>query len=106
MFLQFLHLKVPNFSDTTMLATSFYPTEIQNSLGDLSHLLLQHFGKNFDFAGLGGIPFAGKTGFKAFAHHVPKSHNVLVVYGPHVAISPTATFLSSSCPPNGLHADC
>ena len=81
--------KVPGFTpDTTMLATSFCPDEIQNSLGDLSHLLLEHFGKKFDFAGLGGVPFAGKTGFKAFAHHVPKGHDVLVVYGPHVAISP------------------
>ena len=57
--------RVPDFAPgATMLATSFCPDEIQNALGDLSHLLLEHFGKKFDFAGLGGLPFAGKTGFK------------------------------------------
>lgn len=36
--------------------------------------------------GLGGIPFAGKTGFQAFASHVPDGGNLLILFGPHVGI--------------------
>jgi hypothetical protein len=38
--------------------------------------------------GLSGIPFVGSTGFNAFAHHVPENGNILVMFGPHVSVSP------------------
>jgi len=37
--------------------------------------------------GLAGIPFVGKSGFNAFAHHVPEDGNIFILYGPHVAVS-------------------
>lgn len=36
--------------------------------------------------GLGGIPFAGKTGFKAYASHVPDDGNLLILFAPHVGM--------------------
>lgn len=38
------------------------------------------------FGGLAGVPFAGKTGFNAFASHVPDDGNLLVLYAPHVGM--------------------
>ena len=87
--LRALHQTLPNFSkENTLLGTSFCPDEISNEKGDLPNLLYEEFGKTFHLGGLAGIPFTGKTGFKAFASHVPTNGNVLIVYGPHVAISP------------------
>lgn len=46
--------------------------------------------KQFPLGGLTGYPFAGKTGFHAFSHHVPDTEgwgNILVLYGPHVGVS-------------------
>jgi len=74
--------------ENTLLGTSFCPDEISNEKGDLPQLLHEMFGKVFPFSGLAGVPFAGRTGFKAFASHVPKNGTVLIVYGPHVSISP------------------
>jgi hypothetical protein len=47
----------------------------------------------FVLGGLAGIPFVGKSGLGAYAHHVPdkdkQSGKLLVLYGPHVGISDT-----------------
>lgn len=45
-------------------------------------------GDEFNLGGLAGVPFVGKTGFGAFSHHVPVDGNILIVFGPHVGISP------------------
>ena len=37
--------------------------------------------------GLGGLPFVGKTGFKAYSHHVPHDGNLFIVFAPHVGIA-------------------
>merc|ERR1719201_497486 len=37
--------------------------------------------------GIGGAPYVGKTGFMAFSHHVPENGNVIIMFGPHIAIS-------------------
>ena len=85
-----LRSQIPGWSpERTLLGTSFCPDEISNEKGDLPHLLQEMFGKVFPFSGLAGIPFTGRTGFKTFASHVPRGDTVLIVYGPHVAISPT-----------------
>lgn len=39
--------------------------------------------------GISGAPFTGKTGFKAFSSHVADNGNIIVMFGPHVAISQT-----------------
>jgi hypothetical protein len=42
-----------------------------------------------NFGGLAGLPFAGVTGFNAFAHHVPDSGAALLFIGPHIGYSQT-----------------
>jgi len=71
----------------TLVGTSVCPDEINNETGDLVDLLKGHWGACFPMGGISGAPFVGKTGFKAFSHHVPENGNVLVVFAPHVAIS-------------------
>jgi hypothetical protein len=41
----------------------------------------------FRFGGISGIPFTGKTGFAAFASHIPDDGGAFIVYGPHIGIS-------------------
>lgn len=41
----------------------------------------------FNLGGLGGEPFTGLTGLKAFAHHQPAKGALLIFYGPHIGIT-------------------
>jgi hypothetical protein len=41
----------------------------------------------FEMGGLAGLPFAGKTGVTAFAHHVPDQGAACIVYGPHIGMT-------------------
>lgn len=41
----------------------------------------------FEMGGLAGLPFAGKTGMAAFAHHAPDQGAACIVYGPHIGLS-------------------
>lgn len=41
----------------------------------------------FEMGGLAGLPFTGKTGMTAFAHHVPDNGAACIVYGPHIGMS-------------------
>lgn len=41
----------------------------------------------FELGGLAGLPFTGKTGMTAFAHHVPDDGAACVVYGPHIGMA-------------------
>ncbi|MGB3617233.1 MAG: hypothetical protein WBA12_03885 [Catalinimonas sp.] len=41
----------------------------------------------FFLGGLGGLPFAGKTGMSAFAHHIPDGGAALIFYGPHIGVT-------------------
>lgn len=75
--------------DNAILGTSFCADEINNEPGDMADQLRTYFGKVFPMGGIGGAPFVGKTGFKAFSHHVPDGGHVVVIFGPHVAISVT-----------------
>jgi hypothetical protein len=74
--------------ENTLFGSSLCPDEICHEAGDLPDLLANYYSAEFSLSGLGGVPFTGKTGFAAFAHHVPANGNVLVVFAPHVAISP------------------
>lgn len=71
----------------TIFGTSICPDEINNEAGDLASLMKEHWGEVFPLGGIGGAPFAGKTGFRALSQHVPDDGHVLVLFGPHVAIS-------------------
>lgn len=41
----------------------------------------------FRMGGLGGLPFAGKTGMTAFAHHIPDQGSAFIFYGPHIGVT-------------------
>jgi len=41
----------------------------------------------FIMGGLGGIPFVGRTGMTAFAHHIPDEGSAFIFYGPHIGIT-------------------
>lgn len=71
----------------TLFGNSICADEINNMPNSLSALMAGYWGAVFPMGGLGGVPFAGKTGFKAFSHHVPDNGNIVILYGPHVAIS-------------------
>lgn len=73
--------------DNTLFAHSVCPDEINHDDGDITDCLRDHFNGVFSLGGLGGIPFTGKTGFAAYAAHVPDSGNIFVLFAPHVAIS-------------------
>ena len=44
------------------------------------------WGEGFALGGLAGLPFAGKSGFRAYLHHVPDEGKLLVMFAPHVGI--------------------
>jgi len=41
----------------------------------------------FIMGGLGGLPFAGRTGVTAFAHHIPDEGSAFIFYGPHIGVT-------------------
>jgi hypothetical protein len=64
--------------------------EINNEDSQISSLMSTHWGNVFTMGGLGGAPYVGKTGFAAFSHHVPRDGHVVVLFGPHIGLSPDA----------------
>jgi len=73
--------------DNTIFGQSICPDEINNEKGDLAYIMKQYWGSCFPMGGIGGAPFVGKTGFMAFSTHVPDDGHVMVLFGPHVAVS-------------------
>merc|ERR1712107_766355 len=73
--------------DNTIFGTSVCPDEINHEVDDLAELMKDYWGESFSLGGISGVPFSGKTGYMAFSAHVPDNGNILVLYGPHVAIS-------------------
>jgi len=71
----------------TLLATSTCPDEVNYADGGLLDRLKKRWGETFQLGGLGGIPFAGKAGLSAYAHHVQDDGKLLIVFAPHVGIS-------------------
>jgi len=76
-------------NDNTILGTSVCPDEINNEATDLPVLMQDYWGEVFPMGGISGAPFTGKTGFKAFSSHVADEGHIIVMFGPHVAISET-----------------
>jgi len=74
--------------DNTIYGQSLCSDEINNDKGFLAASMVDHWGHMFPLGGIGGAPFVGKTGFAAFSHHVPENGNVVLLFGPHVGISP------------------
>lgn len=63
------------------------PDEINSKAQELVALMQAQWGEAFSLGGLGGLPFAGKSGFEAFLHHTPvKGGKVLICFAPHVGV--------------------
>jgi len=71
----------------SIFGQSCCPDEINGDAGHLPKLMSTYYGHSFPLGGLGGAPFAGKTGFGAFSHHVPDNGNVVIVFGPHIGFA-------------------
>jgi len=70
----------------TLFAHSVCSDEVNNKDEQLVALMVTRWGEGFSLGGLAGIPFAGKSGFRAYLHHVPDSGKLLVMFAPHVGI--------------------
>jgi hypothetical protein len=71
----------------TLFAHSMCPDEINSKAQELVALMQAQWGEAFSLGGLGGLPFAGKSGFEAFLHHTPVKGKVLICFAPHVGIN-------------------
>jgi len=65
--------------------TSICSDEVNNSFNAISKVFAGP--GPFRFGGISGIPFTGKTGFGAFASHIPENGGAFILYGPHIGIS-------------------
>ena len=72
----------------TLFAHSICSDEVNNRSEQLVPLMSQRWGEAFTLGGLAGLPFAGKSGFSAYFHHVPENGKLLVMFAPHVGIGP------------------
>lgn len=70
----------------TIFGHSVCSDEVNNRKEQLIPLMIDRWREGFTLGGLGGIPFAGKSGFGAYLHHVPDSGKLLVLFAPHVGI--------------------
>ena len=75
-------------ADDTLFASSVCVDEINHHQSSLNRCLADFWGECFYMGGLGGIPFIGNTGFKAYSAHVPKNGNILILFAPQVGVSP------------------
>lgn len=73
--------------ENTLFAQSVCADEINHDVDDITHLFSSYLGEVFHLGGLAGIPFTGKTGFAAFASHLPDDGHLFILFAPHVGIS-------------------
>ena len=72
--------------DNTLFASCICPDEINFIPGEMVDLMKTRWGENFALGGLAGLPFVGKAGFSAFAHHVPAEGKAFIIFAPHVGV--------------------
>jgi len=70
----------------TLFAHSVCSDEVNGKDEQLVDLMMNRWGEGFSLGGLAGLPFAGKSGFRAYLHHVPDSGKLLIMFAPHVGI--------------------
>jgi hypothetical protein len=73
-------------SSNTLFAHSVCSDEVNHRDEQLVDLMVTRWGEGFSLGGLAGLPFAGKSGFRAYLHHVPDRGKLLVMFAPHVGI--------------------
>lgn len=69
----------------TIWGTSICSDEVNNTFNAFSHNFVGP--GPFRFGGISGLPFTGKTGFRAFASHIPDNGGACILYGPHIGVS-------------------
>ena len=74
--------------NNTLFAHSICSDEVNNRAEQLIPLMSRRWGEAFTLGGLAGLPFAGKSGFSAYFHHVPENGKLLIMFAPHVGIGP------------------
>ena len=72
--------------ENTIFGHSVCSDEVNNRREQLIPLMMNRWQEGFTLGGLGGLPFAGKSGFGAYLHHVPDNGKLLVIFAPHVGI--------------------
>ena len=70
----------------TLFGHSVCSDELNFKPEQLIDLMVSRWQEGFSLGGLGGLPFAGKSGFRAYLHHTPDSGKLLVLFAPHVGI--------------------
>jgi Ca2+-binding EF-hand superfamily protein len=70
----------------TLFGHSVCSDEVNNKDEQLIDLMVTRWQEGFSLGGLGGLPFAGKSGFRAFLHHSPDNGKLLILFAPHVGI--------------------
>jgi hypothetical protein len=70
----------------------------------LNTRLKEYWGECFYMGGLGGIPFVGEVGIGAYCSHVPTNGSLLILYAPHVGISPEGV-IGNYSRPGQIHED-
>ena len=60
--------------------------EVNNAPEQLLTLIVRRWEEGFSLGGLVGVPFAGKSGFQAYLHHVPDNGKLLIMFAPHVGV--------------------
>ena len=76
----------------TLFACSVCPDEINHYSNSLHNRLAKIIGRSFYMGGLGGIPFVGKVGYGAFTSHIPAGGNLVIMFAPHVGVTPDGEF--------------
>ena len=72
--------------ENTLFGHSVCADEVNNRKEQLIPLMVNRWQEGFALGGLGGLPFAGKSGFGAYLHHCPDNGKLLVLFAPHVGI--------------------
>ena len=70
----------------TLFAHSVCSDEVNQNAEELVDLMVSRWEEEFSLGGLGGLPFAGRSGFRAYLHHVPDNGKLLILFAPHVGI--------------------
>lgn len=72
--------------DNTLFGMSVCSDEVNFHDSEIIDLLKQRWGETFSLGGLAGLPFAGKAGLSAYAHHVPDEGKLFILFAPHVGV--------------------
>jgi len=70
----------------TLFAHSVCSDEVNFAEKELIELMRKRWGESFSLGGLAGVPFAGKAGLSAYAHHVPDEGKLFILFAPHVGL--------------------